>query len=78
MYGLGREVVKPKGEHEGHEGNRERAQSFFSVTSAFRAFVTFVFALGLYSAQRLKISEPFVPPKPKEFERAMSTFALRE
>jgi hypothetical protein len=32
----------------------------------------------LYSVQRLKISEPLVPPKPKEFDRAMFSLALRE
>jgi hypothetical protein len=32
----------------------------------------------VYAAHRLKISEPFVPPNPKEFDSAMSTFALRE
>ena len=31
-----------------------------------------------YSVQRLKISDPFVPPNPKEFESAISTFALRD
>jgi len=32
----------------------------------------------VYSAQRLKISDPLVPPKPKEFDSAMLIFALRE
>lgn len=32
----------------------------------------------LYSAQRRKIKEPFVPPNPKEFDSAMFTLALRD
>jgi hypothetical protein len=30
---------------------------------------------GIYSVQRRKIKAPFVPPNPKEFERATSSLA---
>src|SRR5438067_10185288 len=37
-----------------------------------------LFFQKLYSVQRLKINDPFVPPNPKEFERAISNFACRD
>jgi|tagenome__1003787_1003787.scaffolds.fasta_scaffold20984526_2 hypothetical protein len=37
-----------------------------------------LFWLFRYSAQRLKMSEPFVPPNPNEFDNATWTLALRE